>query len=250
MFFTPGVPSEFKVMVEHKSCRACASVFLYHSRRFVCVNYLWSFGKRSGTKPGHSTTAPGVTMGYRSSMPIIELKLTDRQASNRRWKNCGWTLNVLPTERDFRRHRRTARADQSRIENRQFSLTLSEQFTGGLLALNFLAQVLHCWRVKWFLHRKNPGANCALDYRTAGQPFCRAALAVSGFENEHLNFALATPDALSLCVCVSALRATAWLSVRSVRNDGTEYAAPLVKRPGHSSEHGWIEVVESMTLSV
>ncbi len=39
---------------------------------------------------------PGVTMGYRSSMPIIELKLTGPASENRRWKNCGWTLNVLP----------------------------------------------------------------------------------------------------------------------------------------------------------
>ncbi len=220
MFFTPGVPSEFKVMVDTKFCRACASVFLYYSRRFASFDYLWSFGKRSGTKPGHSTLPPGVTMGYRSSMPIIELKLPDRQARNRRWKNCGWTLNVCRTECDFRRHRRTARADQSRLQSRQFSLTLSEQFTGGLLACNFLAQMLHCWRVKWFLHRRNPGANGALDYRTAGEPFCWLALAVSGLEGEHLNFALATPTALSLCVYISVPHATVWLFAGSVRNDG------------------------------
>ncbi len=38
MFFTPGVPSEFKVMVEHEIPAAPArAFFLYHSRRFVCV---------------------------------------------------------------------------------------------------------------------------------------------------------------------------------------------------------------------
>ncbi len=37
MFFTPGVPSEFKVMVEHEILPRLRERFLYHSRRFVCV---------------------------------------------------------------------------------------------------------------------------------------------------------------------------------------------------------------------
>lgn len=39
---------------------------------------------------------PGVTMGYRSSMPIIELKLTGPASEEQAMENCGWTLNVLP----------------------------------------------------------------------------------------------------------------------------------------------------------
>lgn len=37
MFFTPGVPSEFKVMVEYEILPRLRERFLYRSRRFVCV---------------------------------------------------------------------------------------------------------------------------------------------------------------------------------------------------------------------
>ncbi len=52
--------------------------------------------------------------------------------------------------------------------------------------------------------------------------------------------------ALSLCVCVSALRVQPGYPSGSVRNDGTEYAAPWLNGQGIASEHGWIEVVESI----
>ncbi len=58
------------------------------------------------------------------------------------------------------------------LQNRQFSLTLSEQFTGGLLALQLSragAPLLACEVVP--SQEETLGANCALDYRTAGQPF-------------------------------------------------------------------------------
>lgn len=37
MFFTPGVPSEFKVMVEQEIYRACASALRCRTRRYACV---------------------------------------------------------------------------------------------------------------------------------------------------------------------------------------------------------------------
>ena len=64
--------------------------------------------------------------------------------------------------------------------------------------------------------------------------FAGLALAVSGFENEHLNFALATPDGtFALRVRFSTTRYSLAIRQEVVRNDGTEYAAPLVKRPGY-----------------
>ena len=75
-------------------------------------------------------------MGYRSSMPIIELKLTgpasEQQAMEKLWLDvkrvAGQSVIFEGTE--------GLPAQISReLQNRQFSLTLSEQFTGGLLAL-------------------------------------------------------------------------------------------------------------------
>ncbi len=56
---------------------------------------------------------PGVVMGYRSSMPIIELKLTgpaeQREAMLAIWPE----VKKVAGEHDFRGHRRAARADRA-----------------------------------------------------------------------------------------------------------------------------------------
>lgn len=75
------------------------------------------------------------------------------------------------------------------------------------------------------------------------------ALAVSGLENDHLNFALATPDGtFALRVHFSASRYS--LAVR--QEVCAMMALNMVRRwlngQDIASEHGWIEVVESLTL--
>ncbi|VTN10540.1 CinA-like protein [Raoultella terrigena] len=77
MFFTPGVPSEFKVMVEQEILPRLRERFPL-SEPPLCLR-LTTFG-RSESDLAQSLNPlplpPGVVMGYRSSMPIIELKLT------------------------------------------------------------------------------------------------------------------------------------------------------------------------------
>ena len=77
MFFTPGVPSEFKVMVEQQILPRIRQRFTLPEPP-LCLR-LTTFG-RSESDLAQSldglTLPAGVTMGYRSSMPIIELKLT------------------------------------------------------------------------------------------------------------------------------------------------------------------------------
>lgn len=75
-------------------------------------------------------------MGYRSSMPIIELKLTgpdsQREAMLALWPEvkrvAGQNMIFEGTEGLPAQIART-------LQERQYSLTLSEQFTGGLVAL-------------------------------------------------------------------------------------------------------------------
>ncbi len=121
------------------------------------------------------------------------------------------------------------------LQNRQFSLTLSEQFTGGLLALQLSragAPLLACEVVP---SQENCAAQTAhwITERRANH-FAGLALAVSGFENKHLDFALARTRRhfRSACAFQHYTLQPGYPS-GSVRNDGTEYAAPLVKRPGH-----------------
>ena len=137
MFFTPGVPSEFKVMVEQEILPRLRQRFTLPDPP-VCLR-LTTFG-RSESELAQSlnplTLPPGVVMGYRSSMPIIELKLTgpanQRDAMLALWpevrKVAGDSLIFEGTE--------GLPAQIARcLQERQLSLTLSEQFTGGLLAL-------------------------------------------------------------------------------------------------------------------
>ncbi len=197
MFFTPGVPSEFKVMVEHEILPRLRERFSL-TEPPLCLR-LTTFGRSESdlAQSLDSLSLPeGVTLGYRSSMPIIELKLTgpyaQREAMRSLWlevkRVAGQSLIFEGTEGLPLQIARE-------LQKRQLSLTLSEQFTGGLLALQLsrvgapllasevvpsqeetLAQTAH-----WTSERR-------------GKHYAGLALAISGLENDHLNFALATPD--------------------------------------------------------
>ncbi len=252
MFFTPGVPSEFKVMVEQEILPRLRQRFTLPDPP-VCLR-MTTFG-RSESELAQSlnplTLPPGVVMGYRSSMPIIELKLTgpanQRDAMLALWpevrKVAGDSLIFEGTE--------GLPAQIARcLQERQLSLTLSEQFTSA------------CWR-----------SSCPVPARAAGQRsrsgagrralaqaarwaaerrinhFAGLALAVSGQENDHLNVALATPDGtFALRVKFSATRHS--LAVR--QEVCAMMALNMLRRwlngQPLASEHGWINVVDSLSL--
>ncbi len=252
MFFTPGVPSEFKVMVEQE-------IFPRLRQRFtlpdppVCLR-MTTFG-RSESELAQSlnplTLPPGVVMGYRSSMPIIELKLTgpanQLDAMLALWpevrKVAGDSLIFEGTE--------GLPAQIARcLQERQLSLTLSEQFTGGLLALQLSragAPLLASEVVPAQEETLAQAARWAAERRI--NHFAGLALAVSGQENDHLNVALATPDGtFALRVKFSATRHS--LAVR--QEVCAMMALNMLRRwlngQPLASEHGWINVVDSLSL--
>jgi competence/damage-inducible protein CinA-like protein len=90
MFFTPGVPSEFKVMVEQQILPRLRERFTLPEPP-LCLR-LTTFGRSESDLAqslDHLQLPPGVSMGYRSSMPIIELKLTGPATQKRRCWRCG-----------------------------------------------------------------------------------------------------------------------------------------------------------------
>ncbi len=252
MFFTPGVPSEFKVMVEQEILPRLRQRFTLPDPP-VCLR-MTTFG-RSESELAQSlnplTLPPGVVMGYRSSMPIIELKLTgpanQRDAMLALWpevrKVAGDSLIFEGTE--------GLPAQIARcLQERQLSLTLSEQFTSGLLALQLSragAPLLASEVVPAQEETLAQAARWAAERRI--NHFAGLALAVSGQENDHLNVALATPDGtFALRVKFSATRHS--LAVRQ------EVCAMMALNMLHrwlngqplASEHGWINVVDSLSL--
>lgn len=252
MFFTPGVPSEFKVMVEQEILPRLSQRFTLPEPP-VCLR-LTTFG-RSESELAQSlnplTLPPGVVMGYRSSMPIIELKLTgpadQRDAMLALWpevrKVAGDSLIFEGTE--------GLPAQIARcLQERQLSLTLSEQFTGGLLALQLSragAPLLASEVVPAQEETLAQAARWAAERRI--NHFAGLALAVSGQENDHLNVALATPDGtFALRVKFSVTRHS--LAVR--QEVCAMMALNMLRRwlngQPLASEHGWINVVDSLSL--
>ncbi|VFZ47348.1 nicotinamide mononucleotide deamidase-related protein YfaY [Klebsiella pneumoniae] len=252
MFFTPGVPSEFKVMVEQEILPRLRQRFTLPDPP-VCLR-LTTFG-RSESELAQSlnplTLPPGVVMGYRSSMPIIELKLTgpanQRDAMLALWpevrKVAGDSLIFEGTE--------GLPAQIARcLQERQLSLTLSEQFTSGLLALQLSragAPLLASEVVPAQEETLAQAARWAAERRI--NHFAGLALAVSGQENDHLNVALATPDGtFALRVKFSATRHS--LAVR--QEVCAMMALNILRRwlngQPLASEHGWINVVDSLSL--
>ncbi|EPT2403862.1 nicotinamide mononucleotide deamidase-related protein YfaY, partial [Klebsiella pneumoniae] len=250
MFFTPGVPSEFKVMVEQEILPRLRQRFTLPDPP-VCLR-MTTFG-RSESELAQSlnplTLPPGVVMGYRSSMPIIELKLTgpanQLDAMLALWpevrKVAGDSLIFEGTE--------GLPAQIARcLQERQLSLTLSEQFTGGLLALQLSragAPLLASEVVPAQEETLAQAARWAAERRI--NHFAGLALAVSGQENDHLNVALATPDGtFALRVKFSATRHS--LAVR--QEVCAMMALNMLRRwlngQPLASEHGWINVVDSL----
>ncbi|MGJ3696163.1 nicotinamide mononucleotide deamidase-related protein YfaY [Klebsiella pneumoniae] len=252
MFFTPGVPSEFKVMVEQEILPRLRQRFTLPDPP-VCLR-MTTFG-RSESELAQSlnplTLPPGVVMGYRSSMPIIELKLTgpanQLDAMLALWpevrKVAGDSLIFEGTE--------GLPAQIARcLQERQLCLTLSEQFTGGLLALQLSragAPLLASEVVPAQEETLAQAARWAAERRI--NHFAGLALAVSGQENDHLNVALATPDGtFALRVKFSATRHS--LAVR--QEVCAMMALNMLRRwlngQPLASEHGWINVVDSLSL--
>ncbi|HBZ3140506.1 TPA: nicotinamide mononucleotide deamidase-related protein YfaY [Klebsiella pneumoniae] len=252
MFFTPGVPSEFKVMVEQEILPRLRQRFTLPDPP-VCLR-MTTFG-RSESELAQSlnplTLPPGVVMGYRSSMPIIELKLTgpanQRDAMLALWpevrKVAGDSLIFEGTE--------GLPAQIARcLQERQLSLTLSEQFTSGLLALQLSragAPLLASEVVPAQEETLAQAARWAAERRI--NHFAGLALAVSGQENDHLNVALATPDGtFALRVKFSATRHS--LAVR--QEVCAMMALNMLRRwlngQPLASEHGWTNVVDSLSL--
>ncbi|MBL5899387.1 nicotinamide mononucleotide deamidase-related protein YfaY [Lelliottia amnigena] len=252
MFFTPGVPSEFKVMVEQEILPRLRERFTLPEPP-LCLR-LTTFGRSESDLAqslDHLELPEGVSMGYRSSMPIIELKLTG-PATQKAAMLAAWPeVQRVAGENLIFEGTEGLPAQITRCLNeRQLSLTLSEQFTGGLLALQLSrenASLLASEVVPSQEETLAQTAHWAADRRV--KHFAGLALAVSGLEDEHLNFALATPQGThALRVKMSITRYSlqvrqevcAMMALNMLRRwlNGKEVA----------SEHGWINVVDTLFI--
>lgn len=252
MFFTPGVPSEFKVMVEKEILPRLRARFTLPEPP-VCLR-LTTFGRSESDLAqhlAHLSLPEGVVMGYRSSMPIIELKLTGpaehKQAMEAIWPE---VQRVAGESLIFEGTVGLPALLAQKLRERQLSLTLSEQFTGGLVALQ-LSRAGAPLLVSEVLPSQDEALLQAARWAAGlrNRHLAGLALTVTGLEEEYLNFALATPEGThALRVKFNTTRHS--LAVR--QEVCAMMALNILRRwlngKDLASDHGWINVVESLTV--
>jgi len=135
MFFTPGVPSEFKVMVEqqivprlHRDHPALEAP--------LCLR-LTTFGRGESDLASELDVLKlpeGVAIGYRSSSPIIELKLTGPRSQEAAMRQIWERVREVAGESTiFEGWGGLPARLAERLLEQNLRLAISESFTGGLL---------------------------------------------------------------------------------------------------------------------
>ncbi len=135
MFFTPGVPSEFKMMVKQEIIPRLQQIYGALTPP-VCLR-LTSFGRSESSLAkqfDHLPLPENCVMGYRSSTPIIELKLTG-PASKQQEMQKSWQIikQAIGENMLFEGTEGLAAIIRSVLTEKELSIAISEQFTAGLL---------------------------------------------------------------------------------------------------------------------
>ncbi|QCR35516.1 nicotinamide mononucleotide deamidase-related protein YfaY [Nissabacter sp. SGAir0207] len=135
IFFTPGVPSEFKVMVEQQIVPRLRQQWP-ESEPPLCLR-LTTFGRGESSLAAELDPLPlppGVVLGYRSSAPIIELKLTGPRAQEAAMRQAWERVREVAGESTlFEGTGGLPARLAEQMLTQSLQLALSEHFTGGLL---------------------------------------------------------------------------------------------------------------------
>lgn len=250
LFFTPGVPSEYKVMVEQQ-------IFPRLRARFdlpappVCLR-LTTFGRGESDLAAEIEPLPlpeGVVMGYRASMPIIELKLNGPAEKLPEMEKVWEQVRAIAGDSlIFEGFEGLPAQIARRLKEQNFTLAVSEQFTAGLLQWQLATA-----EAPLVAGNVLPSQGETLQALIArGQQLAETAgadiaLVVGGLDEHHLGFALCTPagnwgQRVKFTVNRHGLKArqdvVAMMALNMLRRwmNGVEV----------STGHGWIDVVETV----
>lgn len=248
MFFTPGVPSEFKVMVEQQIMPRLRQHFDV-AEPPLCLR-MTTFGRSESDLAQELDPLrlpDGVVLGYRSSAPIIELKLTgpasQHQAMEQVWQQ---VREVAGDSTLFEGTQGLPALLAEQLNERGLRLAVSEQFTAGLM--------------NWQLQSAGvPLAGGELlpahCQETLEEIACRAqslsmlcgaqvVLAIGAMQNDHLSVALYTPEG-TFAQTVRYQASRHGLRIR--QESSAMLALDMVRRWLNGrpvcGQHGWLDVV-------
>lgn len=251
-FFTPGVPSEFKVMVEKEILPRIQQRFELPAPP-VCLR-LTTFGRSESDLAqslNHLDLPEGVVMGYRSSMPIIELKLTG-PASKRAEMEALWpeVRQVAGESLIFEGTVGLAAQLADRLRERDLRLVVSEQFTGGMLTLELNQAGAPLESSQVLAARTETLPEIAARARALSEGADDAlALVVGAREEETLLFAIHS-EAGSRAIRVQLSLGHHRLPVRQAV--ASMIAQNMLRRLLNGDDitqgHGWVRVIERFAL--
>ncbi|HEY0209865.1 nicotinamide mononucleotide deamidase-related protein YfaY [Acerihabitans sp.] len=277
MFFTPGVPSEFKVMVEQQIVPRLRERFDLPDPP-LCLR-LTTFGRAESelaSQLDDMTLPEEVVLGYRSSMPIIELKLTgpahERDAMELAWQQ---VRAVAGESAIFEGTEDLPTQLAQRLRQRPLTLAIGERFTAGLLTWQCQSAGMPVRGGEWIdapgigteAVSSADGAISASNPAPADgeQPLLRQlaqqaqglaqrhgadlALVVGNMEQDNISLALHTPDggyAQTVVFAVSIQRH----GLKTRQEMVSLMALNMLRRwlngwPVYG-EHGWIRVAETL----
>ncbi|WP_413737840.1 nicotinamide mononucleotide deamidase-related protein YfaY [Sodalis sp. RH21] len=262
MFFTPGVPAEFKVMVEREIVPRLRERFDLPDPP-LCLR-LTTFGRAESELASQLDSLPlpeDVVLGYRSSMPIIELKLTgpahERDAMELAWQKVREVAGEsaiyegtddLPTQL------------AQRLQQRPYTLAIGEQFTAGLLTWQCQSAGMPVAAGEWLtIDGAAPGGAddaqaelTRLARQAAGLARSHGtslALVVGRLEQDSLSLALHTPErdyAQTVTFAVSLQRH----GLKTRQEMVSLMALNMLRRWLNGwqvyGEHGWIRIAATL----
>lgn len=249
MFFTPGVPSEFKVMVEEQILPRLRQGFTLPEPP-LCLR-LTTFGTSESDLAAEldgMPLPPGVVLGYRSSSPIIELKLTGPQAQRGAMEQAWQRVRQVAGDNTIFEGTAGLPAELAqRLQQQHLTLALSEQFTAGLINLQLQSEAAplaggellpaHCSEtLETVLVRAQ-----SLAQLTGAQ----LVLAVSAMAGDRISIALHTPKGgIGQTVSYRASRHGLRLRQESVAMLALDMLRRWLNGGPVCGNNSWLEIVE------
>ncbi|KGA31237.1 nicotinamide mononucleotide deamidase-related protein YfaY [Pectobacterium odoriferum] len=198
MFFTPGVPSEFKVMVDQQIMPRLRERFAVADAP-LCLR-LTTFGRSESDLASQldgMALPPGVVLGYRSSMPIIELKLTGPAAQQENMEQLWETVRAVAGENTIFEGTEGLPAQLARrLAERDMTLAVSEHFTAGLLNWQLQSANVPLAGGELLANVEDTSLSELVDYarHLAERQGASLALVVGNRNDAELSLALYTPE--------------------------------------------------------
>ncbi|MEQ5571526.1 nicotinamide mononucleotide deamidase-related protein YfaY [Providencia huaxiensis] len=198
IFFTPGVPSEFKVMVNEQILPRLRARFTLPEPP-ICLR-LTSFGRSESSLAKQFDSLPlpeNCVLGYRSSMPIIELKLTG-PASQKELMERDWQLvkQGVGDNLIFEGTEGLAQKIGKSLKEKKLHVVVSEQFSAGLLSwtLNSAGIVMSSSQILSLDAGQPLETLVQRAQKIAANHPLSIALVVGEYHEQYLNVVLSTPD--------------------------------------------------------